>query len=109
MFREGDIEVTAYVAYNANYETASESVMISISDADTTEVNNLKTGKLNVIIVNGKLVVEGISSGDSVVVYDLRGIIIYHAKATGSKHIVELPCRGVYIVAVDGQKVKVVY
>ena len=104
----GKIEVTAYVEPNTNYETADE-IAVTVTIQGNTGVNSPETDKFKVWTANEQLVVEGITSGDNLAIYAPNGTVIYQATATENRHAVKLPCRGVYIVLVNKQSMKIVY
>jgi hypothetical protein len=58
---------------------------------------------------NGQLFVGGLRAGERIVVYNLRGQVVYSGQATDGEQHISLPATGIYIVASGRQSVKVVY
>jgi len=70
---------------------------------------NAKASNFKISTENGKAVISGLSQGTSLAVYNLQGTAIYDQKATAETVSVNLPARGVYVVKVGAESVKVLY
>jgi len=77
--------------------------------ADVTPVFNAKASNLKITTENGKAVISGLSQGTPLAVYNLQGTAIYNQQATSETVSINLPARGVYVVKVGNESVKVVY
>ncbi|MDB4334921.1 T9SS type A sorting domain-containing protein [bacterium] len=60
-------------------------------------------------INNGLLTVKGITNGDQVEVYSLNGTVLYSRKVDADMLSVMLAAKGLYIVKVNAQSIKVMY
>jgi hypothetical protein len=81
-------------------------VIVNVDRAGTAIANVVKT-QLIVSVQNNVLKIGGLSAGDVFSVYNVQGILIYKGTATTSEASVNLPSRGVYIVATDKERAKV--
>jgi hypothetical protein len=81
-------------------------VTVNVNRAGTAIANVVKT-QLIVSVRNNILKIGGLSAGDVFSVYNMQGILIYKGVATTSEASVNLPSRGVYIVATDKERAKV--
>jgi len=72
-------------------------------------VFNAKASNLKITTENGKAVISGLSQGTPLAVYNLQGTAIYNQPATSETVSINLPARGVYVVKVGAESVKVVY
>ena len=81
----------------------------NIVDDITLGVFNAKASNLKITTENGKALISGLSQGTSLAVYNLQGIAVYNQQATSETVPVNLPARGVYVVKVGAESVKVVY
>ena len=94
---------TAYAA--ANYWNSFTNIVEDISTATF----NATASNLKVNTTNGKALISGLTQGASVVVYNLQGVAIYNQKAIAETLSVNLPARGVYVVTMGNESVKVEY
>jgi hypothetical protein len=76
---------------------------------DVTAVFNATASKLKINTSNGKAEISGLPQGASVAVYNLQGAAIYSQKATEESVSLNLPARGVYVVKVGNESVKLIY
>jgi uncharacterized protein YjdB len=81
-------------------------VTVNVNRAGTAIANVIET-QLIVSVQNNVLKIGGLSAGDWFRVYNVQGILIYKGTATASETSVNLPSRGVYIVATDKERAKV--
>jgi uncharacterized repeat protein (TIGR02543 family) len=106
----GEIEVTAYVAANNNYEDATEVTVPITITGSTVGIGALPAADaLTAKLVNGLLKITGIAAGESVAVYSAQGTTVYRQAAVSGEQNIQLPVRGVYVVVAAEKKVKVVY
>lgn len=98
------------VGSTAAYQAAAEWKTFTniVEDIPTTTFNTTATN-LKINTSNGKAEISGLPQGTSVVVYNLQGAAIYNQKATAEGVSVTLPARGVYVITVGNESVKVVY
>jgi hypothetical protein len=73
----------------------------------TSGINLSNVSNLNISTTNGKAEISGMPQGASVTVYNLQGVAIYNQKATEETISVNLPGRGVYVVKVGTQSLKI--
>lgn len=69
---------------------------------------NTIASKLKINITNNKAELTNLPLGESVTVYNLQGVAIYNQKVTEETISVNLPARGMYIVKVGSQSLKVI-
>jgi len=93
----------------AAYDAAVQWTDFTTIVADVTPVFNAKASNLKITTVNGKAVISGLSQGTSLAVYNLQGAVIYNQQAASETVCVNLSARGVYVVKVGTESVKVVY
>lgn len=71
-------------------------------------VFNTQSSNLRINITNGKAEISNLPQGASVTVYNLQGVTIYDQKSTEKTVSVNLPARGIYIVKVGSESLKVI-
>jgi hypothetical protein len=108
---DGDYEViidTLELTFDDGTTVKEEEVpvTVNVNRAGTAIANVVKT-QLIVSVQNNILKIGGLSAGDLFSVYNVQGILIYKGTATASETYVNLPSRGVYIVATDKERAKV--
>lgn len=74
-----------------------------------TDLSDAATDKIKVFVQNGQAVLSQIPVGANIVMYNLQGNKIFSAKADSESQQISLPTRGMYIVKVGNESVKVVY
>ncbi|MBN1463388.1 MAG: hypothetical protein JXQ69_06640 [Paludibacteraceae bacterium] len=96
-----------------SWDTASSTWILSkLSDlyySDFTGVGlpHSTLTKMKVIVENGKAVISGITTGENVAIYNIQGIAIFNQAATNEIVTVNLPARGVYVVRVGTESIKI--
>lgn len=81
-----------------------------VFDSTPTAIKNtVASSQIKASCINGNLIISGISVGQSIAVYNLQGTAIYNQKTTTETVSVNLPARGIYVVKVGNESVKVVY
>jgi len=98
------------VGTKSAYQAATIWKNFTTITADITAATfNATASNLKINTNNGKAEISGLPQGASVAVYNLQGAAIYNQKATAESVSVNLPARGVYVVKVGNESVKVVY
>jgi glucuronoarabinoxylan endo-1,4-beta-xylanase len=101
---EGDnVAITPFGAYLIQEEESAVSLPLYTGIDDLPQVNALTAWTRE-----GRLHVSGLTPGKSWSVYNLSGRLVYQAIADSDKADVALALRGVYVVASESQRVKVV-
>lgn len=105
--------LTKEVSYD---ETSSGSGVWTQAGSDTYYYNtttnavyNSSVSKLRITTINGKVEISALSQGEDVTIYNLQGIAIYSQKGTAETVSINLPARGLYVVKVGNESIKVVY
>lgn len=78
-----------------------------VEDLPTTTFN-AKASNLRIKTTKNRAVISDLPKGVSVTVYNTQGLIIYNQNATEETISVNLPARGIYIVKVGSQSLKVI-
>jgi hypothetical protein len=117
--KNNNIQVAIYVplegwnAYNDFEEYGGWDPMknpfISIQLEPTTNLNNQSQQNQKIVLKDGILKASSFTLGASLAIYNLQGTTIYSGKITSISQDISLPARGMYIVRVGNESVKVVY
>lgn len=75
----------------------------------TTNISNKTESELSIVVKDGKLSASNLPVGATLAIYNLQGIKLYSASVTSSIQDINLPTRGMYVVKVGNESVKVVY
>jgi len=81
----------------------------NIVEGFTTAVNNATANNVKVSVQNGQLQVSGVVVGETITVYNLQGTAIYSQQADAETANINLPAKGVYVVKVGAESIKLVY
>jgi hypothetical protein len=73
-----------------------------------TGVNNPESADLKATSTGSGLLITGLQANELFRVYSLQGTLIYQGKATSTETFVNLPVRGIYIVAAGDRKIKAI-
>ncbi|MDR0866140.1 MAG: hypothetical protein LBO74_14590 [Candidatus Symbiothrix sp.] len=104
----GTITVTASVAANPNYEEAAP-VSVEITITSTVGIHSLPASGLKATVTDGVLKVSGLTTGQSLNVYNLQGTAVYRQNAFTTEQSIHLPGHGVYVVVAGEKKIKALY
>ena len=101
---------TLYVPYGskAQYQAAPQWNEISKVVEATTAVENPSEVRFTAHVLNGQLLVSNVDAKNSVEVYTLAGKLVSQTNAKGETLTINLPTKGIYVVRVGNQKVKVI-
>jgi len=113
----GVFEVTAVFvprdSKNYNYISAdlekTVTIVVWIDPPVVTDIDMAGNAVLKASVKDGLLKVTGINAGSTVKVYSLQGALVKQVESVSSETYINLPARGIYLVAADGKKVKVIY
>ncbi|MDD4992407.1 MAG: leucine-rich repeat protein [Paludibacter sp.] len=99
-----------YVPYGskAQYQAAAQWNNINKVVEATTAVANPSVVQFSAYAVDGQLIVSNIETGKSIDVYTLAGKFVTNSIANSDKVSINLPTKGIYIVRVGNQNVKVI-
>jgi len=92
----------------AQYQGAPQWNNISRVIEATTAVSNPTATKFKASVVNGQVLVSNLEVGKSIEIYTLNGTLISRSIANNETISVSLPAKGIYIVRVGTQNVKVI-
>ncbi|MDR1782784.1 MAG: hypothetical protein LBR13_00785 [Dysgonamonadaceae bacterium] len=84
-------------------------VTVIVDDPVITGLATAENAALKASVKDGLLKVTGINAGSLVKVYSLQGALVKQVESVSSETYINLPARGIYLVAADGKKVKVIY
>ena len=99
-----------YVPYGskAQYQSASQWNGISKVIEATTAVENPTALRFTAHVANGQLLISNLDTKNSVEVYTLAGKLVSKTNATDTTISINLPIKGIYIVRVGNQNIKIV-
>jgi len=99
-----------YVPYGAKtqYQNADQWNGISKIVESTTAVNNPNEIKFTTYTYNGQLIVSNVDIDKSIEVYTLAGTLVSHTTANSKTTVINLPAKGIYIIKVGNQNLKIV-
>lgn len=95
-----------FVTWEMWYRSSGLSIRSVLNN--NTPVYNATASNLKIITINDKAEISGLPLDESVTVYNLQGLTIYNQKTTEETISVNLPARGMYIVKVGSQSLKVI-
>jgi len=101
---------TLYVPFGSKsqYQAASQWNNLNKVVEATTAVANPSAVKFNAHALNGQLVISDIEAGKQIEVYTLAGKLILQTNANNQTMSINLPAKGIYIVRVGNQNVKII-
>jgi hypothetical protein len=99
-----------YVPYGskAQYQAAAQWNKINKVVEATTAVANPSVIKFSAYAKNGQLIISNIETGKSIDVYTVAGKFVTNSIANNETMSINLPTKGIYIIRVGNQNVKVI-
>ncbi len=93
----------------AAYEAADQwkDFTTIVEDLPTNE-NITTTSHFEVQVQNGQVIISGRTTGETIAIYNIQGTPILNQQATSEIVTVNLPARGVYVVKVGTESVKII-
>lgn len=97
-------------SYNSN-NIALRSATGSFTTLSSTGISNAKNKntKYEYYIKDNKVIINGVVLGETIAVYNPQGQSVYNQTAKAKTEEIVLPTRGVYVVRVGNESVKLVY
>ncbi len=109
---EGVDKSTCVLAVPAGSESVFRSAAVWQDFLDITNAtgvqNTLANNTFQVNVQNGQAILTGLSLGEIITIYNLQGTAIYIQQANSEMVSINLPVRGVYVVKVGNQSVKII-
>lgn len=78
-------------------------------DDNTAAANDASLANVQAVVKQGKLELSGLEAKADVVIYNMQGIELASAEGKEGALSIDLPARGVYVVRVGKQSIKVLY
>jgi len=80
-----------------------------IVEGFSTALNSATANKIKVSVQNGCFEVSGVMVGETIKVYNIQGVAVYNHQADAETARINLPTRGVYVLIVGAERIKLVY